>query len=72
MNNNRRSRQDRQRDREAAARHPHRRGRQQALQHDRQPAWEPKTRKSLTDMMERAVKAGFYQKMPGNDIIYSP
>lgn len=37
-----------------------------------EPAWEPKTRKALTDMMERAVKAGFYDKMPGNDIFYSP
>ena len=26
-----------------------------------QPAWEPATRKSIVDMMERAVKAGFYQ-----------
>ena len=37
-----------------------------------EPAWEPTTRKAITDMMERAVKAGFYEKMPGNDIIYSP
>jgi NitT/TauT family transport system substrate-binding protein len=37
-----------------------------------QPAWEPKARKELTDLMERAVKAGFYEKMPGNDIFYTP
>ena len=36
------------------------------------PAWEPATRKSITDMMERAVKAGFYQKMPDEKIIYVP
>jgi ABC-type nitrate/sulfonate/bicarbonate transport system substrate-binding protein len=37
-----------------------------------EPAWETRTRKSITDMMERAVKAGFYQKMPGDEIIYAP
>jgi ABC-type nitrate/sulfonate/bicarbonate transport system substrate-binding protein len=37
-----------------------------------QPAWEPATRKSITDMMERAVKAGFYQAMPDEKIIYGP
>jgi len=37
-----------------------------------QPAWEPATRKSITDMMERAVKAGFYQNMPDEKIIYVP
>src|SRR5262245_43460771 len=37
-----------------------------------QPAWEPATRKSVTDMMERAVKAGFYEKMPDEKIIYAP
>jgi ABC-type nitrate/sulfonate/bicarbonate transport system substrate-binding protein len=37
-----------------------------------QPAWEPDTRKSITDMMERAVKAGFYEKMPDDKIIYAP
>jgi NitT/TauT family transport system substrate-binding protein len=37
-----------------------------------QPAWEPATRKSIVDMMERAVKAGFYQKMPDDKIIYAP
>ncbi|HZQ13213.1 MAG TPA: ABC transporter substrate-binding protein [Pseudolabrys sp.] len=37
-----------------------------------QPAWEPATRKSITDMMERAVKAGFYQAMPDSKIIYAP
>ena len=36
------------------------------------PAWEPATRKSITDMMERAVKAGFYEKMPDEKIIYQP
>ena len=36
------------------------------------PAWEPDTRKSITDMMERAVKAGFYQNMPDEKIIYVP
>jgi NitT/TauT family transport system substrate-binding protein len=35
-------------------------------------AWEPTTRKSITDMMERAVKAGFYEKMPDEKIIYVP
>ena len=37
-----------------------------------QPAWEPATRKTITDMMERAVKAGFYEKMPDEKIIYAP
>ncbi|MFN3655951.1 MAG: ABC transporter substrate-binding protein [Pseudolabrys sp.] len=37
-----------------------------------QPAWEPATRKTITDMMERAVKAGFYEKMPDDKIIYAP
>jgi NitT/TauT family transport system substrate-binding protein len=36
------------------------------------PAWEPATRSSIMDMMERAVKAGFYQKMPDDKIIYAP
>jgi hypothetical protein len=36
------------------------------------PAWEPATRKTITDMMERAVKAGFYEKMPDEKIIYAP
>jgi NitT/TauT family transport system substrate-binding protein len=36
------------------------------------PAWEPTTRKSITGMMERAVKAGFYQNMPDEKIIYVP
>jgi len=36
------------------------------------PAWEPATKKSITDMMERAVKAGFYDKMPDGKIIYAP
>ena len=30
------------------------------------------TKKSITDMMERAVKAGFYEKMPDAKIIYAP
>jgi ABC-type nitrate/sulfonate/bicarbonate transport system substrate-binding protein len=36
------------------------------------PAWTPETKKSITDMMERAVKAGFYEKMPDEKIIYAP
>ena len=36
------------------------------------PAWEPATKKSINDMMERAVKAGFYAKMPDGAIIYAP
>jgi len=36
------------------------------------PAWEPATRKTITDMMERAVKAGFYPAMPDDKIIYAP
>jgi len=36
------------------------------------PAWEPATKKTITDMMERAVKAGFYDKMPDDKIIYAP
>ena len=35
-------------------------------------AWDPPARKSITDMMERAVKAGFYAKMPDEKIIYAP
>jgi NitT/TauT family transport system substrate-binding protein len=35
-------------------------------------AWDPKVRKSITDMMQRAVKAGFYEKMPDEKIIYVP
>jgi ABC-type nitrate/sulfonate/bicarbonate transport system substrate-binding protein len=37
-----------------------------------QPAWEGATRQSITDMMQRAVKAGFYQNMPDDKIIYAP
>jgi NitT/TauT family transport system substrate-binding protein len=37
-----------------------------------EPAWDPATRKSIVDMMERAVKAGFYPKMPDDKIIYAP
>jgi len=37
-----------------------------------EPAWEPATRKTITDMMERAVKAGFYEKMPDEKIIHAP
>jgi ABC-type nitrate/sulfonate/bicarbonate transport system substrate-binding protein len=36
------------------------------------PAWDPATKKTITDMMERAVKAGFYEKMPDAKIIYAP
>jgi ABC-type nitrate/sulfonate/bicarbonate transport system substrate-binding protein len=36
------------------------------------PAWDPATRKSITDIMERAVKTGFYEKMPDEKIIYTP
>jgi NitT/TauT family transport system substrate-binding protein len=42
------------------------------LQMTIRPAWEPATRKTITDMMERAVKAGFYEKMPDEKIIYAP
>ena len=35
-------------------------------------AWDPPARKSITDMMQRAVKAGFYEKMPDEKIIYVP
>src|SRR5262249_9170375 len=37
-----------------------------------QPARDSTVRKSIADMMERAVKAGFYEKMPDEKIIYSP
>src|SRR5215470_3004418 len=37
-----------------------------------QPAWESGTRKSIVDMMDRAVKAGFYPNMPDDKIIYAP
>ena len=37
-----------------------------------EPAWEANTRKSIWDMMERAVKAGFYQNMPDDKIFYAP
>lgn len=36
------------------------------------PAWDPATKKSIADMMERAVKAGFYKKMPPETIFYAP
>ncbi|HZP69921.1 MAG TPA: ABC transporter substrate-binding protein [Pseudolabrys sp.] len=36
------------------------------------PTWEPATKKSITDMIERAVKAGFYEKMPDDNIFYKP
>ena len=36
------------------------------------PAWDPAVKKSIIDMMERAVKAGFYEKMPDGNIIYAP
>jgi len=35
-------------------------------------AWDAATRKALLDMMERAVKAGFYAKMADDKIIYTP
>jgi NitT/TauT family transport system substrate-binding protein len=37
-----------------------------------EPAWEPAVRKSIVDIMERAVRAGFYQQMPDDKIIYAP
>ncbi len=37
-----------------------------------QPAWEPTVRASIVGMMEQAVKAGFYPKMPDEKIIYAP
>jgi len=36
------------------------------------PAWQEAPRKSLLDMMDRAVKAGFYDKAPDPKIIYTP
>jgi NitT/TauT family transport system substrate-binding protein len=36
------------------------------------PAWDPAVKKSIADMMERAVKAGFYEKMPDASIFYAP
>jgi NitT/TauT family transport system substrate-binding protein len=36
------------------------------------PAWHPATKKSIHDMLERAVKAGFYEKMPDDKIFYAP
>ena len=36
------------------------------------PVWDPAIKKTITDMMERAVKAGFYEKMPDDKIIYAP
>jgi NitT/TauT family transport system substrate-binding protein len=37
-----------------------------------QPAWDAVTRKSIVDMMDSAVKAGFYQKAPDDKIFYAP
>jgi NitT/TauT family transport system substrate-binding protein len=37
-----------------------------------QPTWDGVVRQSITDMMQRAVKAGFYQNMPDDKIIYAP
>jgi ABC-type nitrate/sulfonate/bicarbonate transport system substrate-binding protein len=37
-----------------------------------EPAAAPSTRKSILDMMDRAVKAGFYDKAPDEKIIYVP
>ena len=36
------------------------------------PISDPATRKSIKDVMERAVKAGFYEKMPDDKIFYKP
>ena len=36
------------------------------------PISDPATKKSIKDMMERAVKAGFYKKMPDDNIFYHP
>ena len=36
------------------------------------PTSDAATRKSITDMMERALKAGFVEKMPDPSIIYTP
>jgi NitT/TauT family transport system substrate-binding protein len=36
------------------------------------PAWDPAVKKSIKDMMERAVKAGFYEKMSDDKIFYAP
>ncbi len=53
--------------------HPHRRGREQASADDRQARLGAgDDARSITDMMERAVKAGFYEKMPDEKIIYAP
>jgi len=54
------------------ARHSHRRGREQAPDHDRQAGLGAGDAQDITDMMERAVKAGFYEKMPDAKIIYAP
>lgn len=36
------------------------------------PVWDPTIRKSISDMMQRAVQAGFYKKMPPETIFYAP
>ena len=36
------------------------------------PISDPGTKRSIKDMMERAVKAGFYKKMPEDKIFYTP
>ena len=36
------------------------------------PISDPAPKKSIKDMMERAVKAGFYKKMPDDNIFYHP
>ena len=36
------------------------------------PISDPATRKSIKDVMERAVKAGYYEKMPDDKIFYKP
>jgi len=39
---------------------------------DVRPAWEPRERKSLWDMFERAVAARYVEKLPDDAIIYAP
>jgi hypothetical protein len=36
------------------------------------PISDPAIKKSIQDMMERAVKAGFYEKMPDDKIFHAP
>jgi NitT/TauT family transport system substrate-binding protein len=39
---------------------------------DVRPAWDPRERKSLWDMFERAVVAKYVEKLPDEAIIYAP